>query len=229
MMLGLARRIPRMVRMQDQGQWPKDRWRTFLGTELHGKTLGIIGYGSIGREAARIARQGLGMRILALTRGGNKADPGYVEPGIGDPAGELPAAWFTPAQLHELLRASDFVLVAAPLTEETRKMIGEPELRAMKPTGCIINIARGEVIDEDALVRALKENWIAGAGLDVFAHEPLSTESELWKLENALIAPHISSATPQYDDRAVSLFSENLQRFLRQEPLLNLVNRNLRY
>jgi phosphoglycerate dehydrogenase-like enzyme len=89
--------------------------------------------------------------------------------------------------------------------------------------------ARGEIVDEDALIRALKENWIAGAGLDVFAQEPLSPESELWHLENALLAPHISSATPNYDERAVDLFAENLQRYLRAEPLLNPVDKQLRY
>ena len=224
MMLALARRVPRMVRMQDRGEWPKERWKTFLGTEMRGKTLGVVGYGSIGREVARIAKQGFAMRVLALTRSGGKTDRGYTEPGVGDPEGKLPEAWFTREQLREMLAQSDFVLIAAPLTEETRHMIGEAELHAMKPTAFIVNIARGEIIDEAALVRALKENWIAGAGLDTFAKEPLPSESELWKLENALLAPHTSSATPHYDDRAVELFSENLRRFLRGDELLNLVS-----
>ncbi|MGE5263560.1 MAG: NAD(P)-dependent oxidoreductase, partial [Acidobacteriota bacterium] len=128
-------------------------------------------------------------------------------------------------RLHDLLAQSDFVLISTPLTDETRWMIGEAELRSMKPTAFIVNIARGEIVDETALVRALKENWIAGAGLDVFAKEPLPTDSELWKLENVLMAPHISSATPYYDDRAVDLFSENLRRYLRGDELLNLVNK----
>jgi phosphoglycerate dehydrogenase-like enzyme len=224
MMLALARRVPRMVRQQERGEWPKDRWRTFLSHEMRGQTLGIVGYGSIGRETARIAKQGFGMQVLALTRDGNKADRGYHEPGIGDPEGKLPDAWFTRDRLRDVLTQSDFVLISIPLTDETRRMIGETELRSMKPTAFVVNIARGEILDETALVRALKENWIAGAGLDVFAKEPLPTDSELWKLENVLMAPHISSAVPSYDDRAVDLFAENLRRYLRGDELLNLVD-----
>jgi phosphoglycerate dehydrogenase-like enzyme len=226
MMMALARRVPRMVRMQDTGMWTPsaDRWKTFLGPEMHGKTLGIVGYGSIGREVARIAKNGFGMRILAMTQSGQKKDRGYVEPGVGDPDGELPDGWFERKQLRTMLAISDFVLISTPLTDATRNLIGDTELRAMKPTAFIVNIARGGIIDEAALIRALKENWIAGAGLDVFEKEPLPAESELWKLENALIAPHISSATPNYDDRATDLFCENLRRYLGGKELLNLVN-----
>lgn len=229
LMLALARRVPRMIRMQDSGEWPKDRWRTFMSIELRGKALGILGYGSVGREVARIAKQGFAMRILALAHGENKADRGYVESGVGDPEGKLPDAWFTRSQLDDLLSQSDFVLVALPLTEETRHLIGQAELRAMKPTAFIINIARGDIIDEAALVEALKANWVAGAGLDVFAEEPLPSTSELWRLQNAILAPHVSSATPQYDDRATALFAENLRRYLSGERLLNLVNREQGY
>ena len=229
LMLALARHAQRMVRMQDQGAWPEHRWKTFVGTELRTKSLGILGYGSIGRETARIAKQGFGMRILAPTHGGDKRDRGYHEPGVGDPEGTLPDAWFTRAQLNDLLAQSDFVLVSTPLTDETRNLIGAAELHAMKPTAFLVNIARGGIVDEPALVSALKENWIAGAGLDVFEKEPLPAESEFWKLENALIAPHVSGATPNYDDRAVELFSENLRRYLRGDALLNLVDRQAGY
>ena len=224
LMLALARKIPTMTRKQDRAEWPKGKWNLLLGTELRGKTLGVVGYGSIGREVARIAKQGFAMRVLALTRGGAKRDRGYHEPGVGDPAGTLPDAWFTRAQLRDLLAQSDFVLIATPLTDETRGLIGERELRAMKPTAFLVNIARGGIVDEDALVRALKANWLAGVGLDVFEKEPLPADSELWKLENALISPHVSGATPHYDDRAVELFCENLRRYLRGEHLLNLVD-----
>ena len=229
LMLALARRVPRMVRMQDRGLWPEHRWKTFVGTELRGKSLGIVGYGSIGRETARIAKQGFGMRILALTRGGDKRDRGYHEPGVGDPEGTLPDAWFIRAQLNDLLAESDFVLISTPLTDETRNLIGAAELHAMKPTAFIVNIARGGIVGEAALVSALKEDWIAGAGLDVFEKEPLPAESELWKLQNALIAPHVSGATLHYDDRAAELFSENLRRYLNGETLLNLVDRQAGY
>lgn len=224
MMLALARKLPLMTRKQDRAEWPRDKWNLFLGTELHSKTLGIVGYGSIGRHVARIAKNGFGMRILALSRSGERRDPGYCEPGVGDPEGILPDAWFTLAQLNELLAQSDFVLIATPLTDETRNLIGEKELRAMKRTAFIVNIARGGIVNEAALIRALKEHWIAGAGLDVFEQEPLPADNELWKLENAIIAPHVSAATPHYDDRATDLFCENLRRYLRGESLLNLVD-----
>jgi phosphoglycerate dehydrogenase-like enzyme len=229
LMLALARKIPLATRQQDRAEWPHDKWRLFLGTELRGKALGVVGYGSIGRETARIAKHGFGMRVLALSRSGEKRDRGYHEAGVGDPEGALPDAWFTRPRLFDLLTQSDFVLIATPLTDETRNLIGERELGAMKPTAYLVNIARGGIVDETALARALKEKWIAGAGLDVFAQEPLPADSELWKLENALIAPHISGATAQYDDRAVELFCENLQRYLRGEELLNLVHRERGY
>ena len=224
MMLALARKLPRAVRYQSRAEWPQHKWREFLGVELRGKTLGIVGYGSIGREAARIAKQGYAMRVLALSRSGARADRGWCEPGVGDPDGALPDAWFTRDQLRDLLAQSDFVLIATPLTADTRNLIGEAELRVMKASAFIVNIARGGVMDEAALVRALTENWIAGAGLDVFEKEPLPADSALWQCENALIAPHVSGATPQYDDRAVELFCENLRRYLRGDTLLNLVN-----
>lgn len=229
MMLALARHVPRMVRMQDRGEWPKERSKMFGGSELRDKTFGVIGYGSIGREAARIAKRGFSMRVLALSRTEKKKDLGYVERNIGDPEGKVPDAWFRPQQLLELLSQSDFVLITIPLTNETRNMIGETELQAMKPSAYVINVSRGAIIDENALAQALKEHWIAGAGLDVFATEPLPVTSELWKLENALIAPHVSGATPNYDNRAVDTFAENLRRYLNGQRLLNLVNKSIGY
>ena len=229
MMLTLARHVPRMVRMQDDGEWPEDRLKALAGSELRGKTLGIVGYGSIGREVARIAKQGFNMRILALTRTGRKEDSGYVEEGVGDPDGRLPEVWFLPNQLRELLSQSDFVVISTPLTNETRDLIGKAELRAMKPTAYLINTARGAIINEQALEQALKEHWIAGAGLDVFTVEPLPPTSELWKLENTLITPHVSANSPNYEDRAANLFAENVKRYLNREPLLNLFDRRRGY
>jgi phosphoglycerate dehydrogenase-like enzyme len=228
-MLALARRVPLMVRTQDRGEWPKDRWRTFMGVELRGKTLGVVGYGSIGREVARIVKLGFDMRVLALTRSGNRIDQGYVEPGVGDPEGSLPSKWFRADQLFEMLSESDFVLVSAPHTPETHHLIDEGALRVMKPTAFIVNISRGGLIDEAALVRALSSQWIAGAGLDVFEQEPLPPESPLWRMENVVLSPHVSGTTPHYDDRAVDLFAENLQRYLRGETLLNLVDKEKGY
>ncbi|MGA2784982.1 MAG: D-2-hydroxyacid dehydrogenase [Candidatus Bathyarchaeia archaeon] len=227
MMLALARHVPSIVKLQDHSEWSRED--TLHGSELRDKTFGIVGYGSIGREAARIAKQGFKMRIIAMTRTDKKEDNGYVERNVGDPQGSLPDAWYRPEQLAELLNQSDFVLITTPLTSQTRNLIGEAELRGMKPSAYIVNVARGGIIDEDALVRALKEHWIAGAGLDVFATEPLPATSALWKLENIIIAPHVSGATPNYNDRAINLFAENLKRYLNGERLFNVVNKSVGY
>ncbi|MBI5301375.1 MAG: D-2-hydroxyacid dehydrogenase [Chloroflexi bacterium] len=229
MMLALARKLPTMVRKQDQAEWSPHKWRLYLGTELHGKTLGVVGYGSIGRHVARIAKLGFGMRVLALSRSGTRVDRGYVEPGTGDPDGSFPDAWFTLAQLRDLLAQSDFVLIATPLTPDTRDLIGDAELGAMKSSAFILNIARGGVVDEAALLRALNENRIAGAGLDVFEKEPLPADHALWRAPNVLLSPHVSAATPHYDDRAVALFAENLRRYLNGAELLNLINKEKGY
>jgi phosphoglycerate dehydrogenase-like enzyme len=128
-----------------------------------------------------------------------------------------------PSDLPYLLSEADYVVIAVPLTSESRRLIGERELRTMKPTGRIINIARGAIIDEASLVLALKESWIAGAALDVFEKEPLPPESELWGMENVILTPHISGGTPVYMERAVALFCENLRLYLEGKPLRNAV------
>ncbi len=229
LMLALARRLPRIVRLQERAEWPKHKWDLLLGGELRGKTIGILGYGSIGREVARMSRDGFRMRVFAMQHGAASGRERYNEPEVGDPEGKIPQRWFGREELPELLASSDFVVLALPLTRDTRFMVGEKELRAMRPESFLINIARGELVDERALVRALKENWIAGAGLDAYGEEPLPRDSALWRLENAIIAPHISGATPLYDERAVNLFSENLRRYLNGTPLLNLVDKEQGY
>jgi len=123
--------------------------------------------------------------------------------------------------LHDLLRRSDYVVLAVPLTGETEKMIGEPELRAMRSNAYLVNIARGGVVDEPVLVRALKERWIAGAGLDVALEEPLPADTPLCSMPNVILTPHISGATDNYDQRLTALFAENLRRYRAGEELLN--------
>jgi phosphoglycerate dehydrogenase-like enzyme len=127
--------------------------------------------------------------------------------------------------LHALLSRSDFVVVSVPLVQETVKLIGEPELRAMKPTAFLVNISRGRVLDEAALTRALSERWIAGAGLDVFEKEPLPADSPLWDMENVILTPHIAGSHERYNERATALFCENLRRYLSGQPLLNVVDK----
>ncbi|MBI4570986.1 MAG: D-2-hydroxyacid dehydrogenase, partial [Chloroflexi bacterium] len=177
-MLMFCKGAHRFVRAQERREWSR-----YMSQELYGKTVGVVGLGHIGGEVARLAKA-FGCRVLGMRR----SAPGGGEAAYAD---EL----LPPSELRRLLGESDFVVLAVPLTEETRHLIGEEELRAMKPSGVVINIARGAVIDEAALVRALKEGWIAGAGLDDFEQEPLPPESELWGLEQVILSPHISGGT----------------------------------
>ncbi len=228
-MLSHIRKFPQMLRYQMRREWPKKRWKVLLGGELRGKTVGIVGYGSIGREVGRLAKA-FGMRVVATKRSaGERRDTGYWIAGAGDPEASLLDRLYSPEGLQEMLAECDFVVIAVPLTSETMRAIGEEELRAMKPSSFLVNIARGEIIDEPILIRALKEGWISGAGLDVFAQEPLPKDSELWDMENVIISPHIAAATPCYDERATDLFAENLRRYLAGEELLNVVDRKRGY
>ncbi len=217
-------RVPHWTACQRQARWPSGRWELYARPELRGSTLGILGYGSIGREVGRLGRA-FGMRVLALRRSAGRAEQGYTVPGTGDPDGTIPERFYPPEALHEMLAECDYVVVALPLTPDTHHLIAEAELRAMKPSAYLVNIARGAIVDEAALVRALREGWIGGAGLDVFEQEPLPADSPLWTLENVLLSPHVAGFTPHYDRRAAALFAENLRRYLAGEPLLNLVDR----
>lgn len=227
-LLALAHRVPRMVAWQAKGGWPPDleRWPLFVPSEVRGATLGIIGYGSIGRELARMAKSALAMTILACKRDpSQRADPGYALPGTGDPEGRLPDAWFAPDQLVQLLARSDVVVMAAPLTRETERMIDARALAAMKPSAYFINVGRGASVDEAALAQALEEKRIAGAAVDVFAQEPPPAGHPLYGVANVILSPHVSGFIPSYDDKCTDLFAENLRRFLARAPLLNQVDR----
>jgi phosphoglycerate dehydrogenase-like enzyme len=227
--LAFNRRVPQMLTYQSKREWPQGRWNLFARPELRDGTLGIIGYGSIGREIGRIARC-FGMRVMAAKRSVSQMrDVGYAVQGIGDREGALLDEAFPPERLSEMLSLCDYVVVAVPLTPETRKLIGEAELRAMKPSAYLVNISRGETVDEAALIRALREGWIAGAGLDVFEEEPLPSDSPLYNLENVILSPHVSGFTPRYDERASDLFIENLRRYLTGELLLNWVDKEKGY
>ena len=217
MMVMLARRIPMIMKESQQKQWKPSRLRTYYGDELYGKTLGIVGFGAIGQRVAKVAKA-LDMKVLGLRRSGRSG-------GGEDGADEL----FGPDELLAMLPRCDFVLVAVPYTKETRGLIGERELRAMKPTAYLINVARGEIVEEAALAKALREGWIAGGAFDVFAKEPLPPESELWDLPNLIITPHMAGNTIPYMDRAAELFKENLRRYLVGEPMLNVLDKQLGY
>ncbi len=228
-MLAWGHRLHLTMRAQSKHEW--SRRAVFMNSveELRGRTLGVVGYGSIGRETARLAAA-FGMKVLALKRDpAERRDPGWSPAGIGDPEGSIPQRWFGPEQRRELLSASDFVTVTLPLTDVTRKFIGAVEIAAMKPHAYIVNIGRGAVIDEAALTQALKDKKIGGAGLDVFEREPLPAESALWDVENAILTPHISGDYRGYMDAACELFADNLRRFTAGNPLLNLVDPALGY
>ncbi len=198
---------PRLFRSQQER-----RYSRFMPREVMGKTVGIVGMGYIGGEVARLARA-FGCRVLGMRRSFAARGPDAV----ADEA-------VPPSDLAYLLAESDFVVIAAPLTPETRGLIGADQLGRMKPTAYLINIARGPLVDERALISALRDGTIAGAGLDVFEREPLPPESELWELDNVILTPHISGGTEIYNKRATAIFCDNLRRFLAGKPLMNVVD-----
>jgi len=210
-MLMFNRNWPEMVRLQDKHTWPRSAgWYNLEGHELDGATIGVIGLGQIGRRVAQLAHA-FGMRVLATRR---SARVGESDPDV-DQLCDM-------AQLPELLGQSDYIVLSVPLTPATEHLIGETELRAMKRTAYLVNIARGRVIDEAALIRALQEHWIAGAGLDVASKEPLSEDSPLYSLPNVILTPHISGVTTHYEERLTALFADNLRRYRSGQPLRNL-------
>jgi phosphoglycerate dehydrogenase-like enzyme len=217
LILLLTRKLKQFILAQNRGVWlqrPNDALIHPI-TELKGKTLGIIGLGTIGREIARRAK-GFDMKILA-TKKTTTTLPPFVD--------EL----LPHTELKTLLRRSDIVVISAPLTPETKGLIGEAELKAMKPTAYLINIGRGKIIEQATLIKALKEKKIAGASLDVFEVEPLPPESELWGMENVIITPHVAGDTIHYWERTVSIFCDNLRRYLEQRPLINLADKKAGY
>lgn len=217
LILLLTRKLKQFILAQNRGVWlqrPNDAW-IYPITELAGKTLGIIGLGTIGREIARRAK-GFGMKVLATKKTATTLPP-FVD--------EL----LPHTELKTLLRRSDIVVISAPLTPETKGLIGEAELKAMKPTAYLINTGRGKIIEQAALIKALKEKKIAGASLDVFEVEPLPPESELWGMENVIITPHVAGDTVHYWERTVSIFCDNLRRYLEQRPLINLADKKAGY
>ncbi len=195
----------------------KREWRRFGTTVLRGKTVGVIGLGEIGREVARLSKA-FGMRVIA-TRRSTKRETRARNVDLLLPS----------AGLHRALAESDFVVIALPYTKQTDRVIGEAEFKTMKATAYIINIGRGRIIDEEAMIRALSEKQIAGAGLDVFATEPLPPSSKLWEMPNVICSPHISGGMEDYNGRATDLFCRNLEHFLAGRRLFNVVGKRRGY
>jgi phosphoglycerate dehydrogenase-like enzyme len=227
MLLMFGHRVPQMLRAQANADWPSkpEAYHDLVPLELRGSTLGIVGYGSIGREIARLA-QAFGMEVLAVKRDVRQpADPdGYVLPGTGDPEGEYFHRLYPPEALISMVRECDFVVVTTPLTESTRLMCGDDMFKAMKESAYLINVGRGGVVDEEALLQALQDGKFAGAAMDVFEAEPLPADNPLWKQPNLIISPHVSGSTDDYSQKAAKLFVENLRRYVAREDLLNLVD-----
>jgi phosphoglycerate dehydrogenase-like enzyme len=220
MMVNLARDVRQMIRNQDAAVW--DRSAVFQ-REIRGMTVGLWGYGGIGRETARLARQ-LGLRVHVQTRSGIGSRKNvYMVPGTGDPEGVLPDRVFRAGEELEFLAGLDFLVVALPLTKATECLIGERELQALPRTAYVLNPARGPIIQQEALLRALREKWIAGAALDTHYHYPMPPDHPLWKFPNVIFTPHISgsSLSPRFKSRLWEIFSLNLERFTRGQPLLN--------
>lgn len=211
-MLHFAYNMRRMIRQQQEHVW-----ETFTTEELSGKTLGVVGYGAIGRAAAERAAA-FGMKILSTRRRAHLSS--------GDP---LVSESFSLDQIKQLMAKSDYVLVAAPLTPETKGLVGAAQIGAMKPTGVIVNVGRGAVIDEEALARALEAGVIKGAALDVFSVEPLPPEHAFYRLPNVLLSPHTADHVQDFVHLAVECFLDNLRRFRAGDQLLNIVDKHAGY
>ncbi|MBP7572322.1 MAG: D-2-hydroxyacid dehydrogenase [Acidobacteria bacterium] len=210
----LFRQLHRAVRRQARHEWAKDELSAFR--PLSGATLGVIGLGAIGQAVAALAAS-VGMRVVAVRRrAGAQAPPGV-------------ARVYPTSELRRFLGECDVVVVAAPLTAETRGLIGRDELRAMRRDGVLVNVSRGKLLREAEVAEELASGTIAGAALDVFEHEPLDPGSPLWDLPNVVITPHTSAFRRDYWQVTVDLFADNLERFLRGEPLVNVVDKEAGY
>lgn len=210
--LFFAKDLRRMVRNQEAG-----RWETFDVEMLAGRTMGVVGFGEIGRSAARLGHAA-GMRVYALRRRPvlSEADP-------------IVDAVYTPDQIRGMMSQSDYVVVAAPLTAETRGLIGPAEIEAMRPNAVVINVGRGPVIDEPALIAALQSGRIRGAALDVFDIEPLPPGHPFWTLPNVLLSPHAADHTAGWVELAMAMFVRNFGHFIKGEPLENVVDKRAGY
>ncbi|HBK85272.1 MAG TPA: D-2-hydroxyacid dehydrogenase [Firmicutes bacterium] len=209
LMLALARQLPAMIQAQ-----ARHEWINVDPLVLANRTLGIIGYGSIGQAIGQRAKA-FGMHVIATRR--NPVSDKWADEVWGND------------KLHKLLPLCDYIVLATPLTPETKHLIGKPELTLCKPSAVLINIARGPVIDEQALIDALQNGIISAAGLDVFDKEPLAINSPLWDMPQVIITPHMAGHMPDYDDNVIAIFLENLRRYQTKQPLINVVDKQAGY
>jgi phosphoglycerate dehydrogenase-like enzyme len=217
LIFALAKKIPGSVLLQQKHVWGQQiLWDEVPRVrEVSGATLGLVGLGSIGRPVVKSAKA-LGMRVIAVREHPEKGSEGAD-------------AVFGPAQIDEIFRQADYVVLAAPVTDGTKAIANAERLALMKPDACLINVGRGPLVDEAALAAALREKKIGGAALDVFPKEPLAADSPLWDVPNLLITPHTAALTDKLWERHYSLFSENLRRYLNGEPLVAVVDKRKGY
>lgn len=218
LILALAKNLPQAMRFQTRHFWAQeDMWNhSPHPREIAGATLGLIGVGSIGSKVAKHA-DAMGMRVVAVRENPNKPKPEGVE------------SVFPSSELDSLISQSDYIALTVPVTPETRTLMNTARFARMKPDACLINVGRGPLVDEAALLTALRERKIGGAALDVFEHEPLPADSPLWALENLLITPHTAGLTEKLWDRQYELIAENLRRYLDHRPLLAMVDKQKGY
>jgi phosphoglycerate dehydrogenase-like enzyme len=215
MMLAMTRQLPLARDAQRERRWTQHEQATTGFADLHGTTLGLIGFGHVGRATAALG-SALGMHVIAVRRH-PAADP--------SPAHEQ---WGL-ERLPELLERADWVVLAAPSTRASRHVIGAAELARMKPGARIVNVGRGALVDEPALIEALRDGRIAGAALDVCETEPLPDDSPLWTMPQVLLTPHVSGLGPDYWSRARAIFARHLRAFVAGEPLENVVDKRAGY
>ena len=209
--IALARQFQATIRAQAAHRWAQEELEAATRT-LYGLRMGIVGLGAIGREVVKIAAP-FGFRVTAIRRRAGEPVPDGVD-----------AVW-TPDRLPDLLAQSDVVVLAAPRTPETKRLIGRAQIERMKPGALLVNVARGKLVDDDALIDALRDGRLGGAALDVFSEEPLDPSSPYWDLPNVIVTPHTSGAMQDYWTPLVELFADNLRRFEKGEPLLNVVDK----
>jgi len=220
MMVNLVRDFRSMIRNQERAHWERTHRSQ---EEIRGRVVGLWGYGGIGRETARLAKA-FGMTVHVMTRSGVRPRHNtYVQPGSGDPEGVLPDRVFVAGQEREFLAGLDFLVLALPRTKQSDGMVGEEQLRALPRTAFLLNPARGPLVQEQALLRALHEGWIAGAAIDTHFAYPLPSEHPLWRFPNVILTPHISGAdhSRAFPGRIADLFAQNMARYLQGWPLLN--------
>jgi phosphoglycerate dehydrogenase-like enzyme len=220
MMVNLARDLRQMIRNQDAGHW--DREARFE-SEICGATVGLWGYGGLARQTARLCKA-LGQTVWVLTRDGVKPRPNsFAVPGTGDAEGVLPDRVFTTDEKQQFLSGLDFLILALPLNPSTEGIVGDDELRALPRHCLLLNPARGPLLKEESLLRALREGWVAGAALDTHFYYPMPPEHPLWRMPNVIMTPHISGSarTPCFLPRIWSIFSQNVERFIDGSPLIN--------